>query len=275
MTEITPELTFEAHRAAMSNTDDADTRTVLLAVLACAQAWEGDVRILGNVRASDAVRALAVALSSEPVVWVIPGSDNARSDGFLDAMAWKEGEFTRPLYAALSSRSAEAGKPVVKAQAPQQYRAIHDAATAAYEANTSTDFRYSASALRKAVDAALAALSALSTPADSEPVGYVTASNMRALKGGLQGVMTTSAVKNAHFSEPLYAAPMADIEPVSVPEAVIRKAAQVAIDELIDRMDGKHPGDDDLADYLRRIPDAITRALAAAPQPNPSADDAR
>jgi hypothetical protein len=69
----------------------------------------------------------------------------------------------------LSSRSAEAGKPVVNAQAPQQYRAIHDAATFAYEANTPPDFRYSASALRKAVDAALAAFSTLSTPADSEP----------------------------------------------------------------------------------------------------------
>lgn len=35
----------------------------------------------------------------EPVAWVIPGDDNARPDGFIDAMAWREGEFTRPLYA--------------------------------------------------------------------------------------------------------------------------------------------------------------------------------
>jgi hypothetical protein len=35
----------------------------------------------------------------EPVAWVIPGDDNARADGYLDAMAWREGEFTRPLFA--------------------------------------------------------------------------------------------------------------------------------------------------------------------------------
>lgn len=33
-----------------------------------------------------------------PVAWVIPGDDDARSDGFIDAMAWSEGEFTQPLY---------------------------------------------------------------------------------------------------------------------------------------------------------------------------------
>jgi hypothetical protein len=37
--------------------------------------------------------------AEEPVAWVIPGSDNARADGFIDAMAWQEGEFSRPLYA--------------------------------------------------------------------------------------------------------------------------------------------------------------------------------
>lgn len=50
-------------------------------------------------------------LSQEPVVWVVPGSDNARDDGSIDAMAWKQGEFTRPLYAAgraaLSSATPE------------------------------------------------------------------------------------------------------------------------------------------------------------------------
>jgi hypothetical protein len=38
--------------------------------------------------------------TGEPVAWVIPGDDNARFDGWLDAKAWREGEFTRPLYAA-------------------------------------------------------------------------------------------------------------------------------------------------------------------------------
>ena len=39
------------------------------------------------------------AVESEPVAWVIPGDDNANSFGFIDAMAWEVGEFTRPLYA--------------------------------------------------------------------------------------------------------------------------------------------------------------------------------
>ncbi len=35
----------------------------------------------------------------EPVAWVIPGDGHARDGGWLDAMAWSEGEFTKPLYA--------------------------------------------------------------------------------------------------------------------------------------------------------------------------------
>lgn len=44
-------------------------------------------------------RALhAESALSKPVAWVIPG-ENARDNGFIDAMAWEEGEFTKPLYA--------------------------------------------------------------------------------------------------------------------------------------------------------------------------------
>lgn len=43
-------------------------------------------------------------------------------------------------------------------------------------------------------------------------------------------------------------------------ERRIRKAGQVAIDDLIDRIDGTHPGNDDLADYMTRIVDACVRA---------------
>lgn len=39
---------------------------------------------------------------------------------------------------------------------PEDYMRRHDAAIAAYEANTPNDYRYSALALRKAVDAAFA-----------------------------------------------------------------------------------------------------------------------
>lgn len=46
-----------------------------------------------------ALRHLAEAgTQTEPVAWVIPGDDNARDNGAIDAMAWREGEFTKPLY---------------------------------------------------------------------------------------------------------------------------------------------------------------------------------
>lgn len=41
----------------------------------------------------------AASTDGEPVAWVIPGADTARDNGAIDAMAWSEGEFTRPLYA--------------------------------------------------------------------------------------------------------------------------------------------------------------------------------
>jgi len=43
---------------------------------------------------------------SAPFAWVIPGDDNARGDGFLDAMAWESGEFSLPLYRAAKSIKA-------------------------------------------------------------------------------------------------------------------------------------------------------------------------
>jgi hypothetical protein len=45
----------------------------------------------------------ADALLNKPVAWVIPGDNNAREDGSIDAMAWEAGEFTRPLYAVTST----------------------------------------------------------------------------------------------------------------------------------------------------------------------------
>lgn len=47
---------------------------------------------------------------------------------------------------------------------------------------------------------------ALSRPVQ-EPIGYLTGSNLRALEDGLQGVMTVSHEQNAHFQNPIYAAP--------------------------------------------------------------------
>ena len=40
------------------NTDDKDSRTVFLQLLACARAWDGEVRIIGNIRAMDIARVV-------------------------------------------------------------------------------------------------------------------------------------------------------------------------------------------------------------------------
>ncbi len=40
------------------NTDDKDSRTVFLQLLACSRAWEGEVRIIGNIRAMDIARVV-------------------------------------------------------------------------------------------------------------------------------------------------------------------------------------------------------------------------
>lgn len=45
-----------------------------------------------------------------PVVWVVPGDDNAMDNGIIYAMAWQEGEFSRPLYAHPPAPAAENGR---------------------------------------------------------------------------------------------------------------------------------------------------------------------
>ncbi|TBY60189.1 hypothetical protein E0H46_31980 [Rhizobium leguminosarum bv. viciae] len=50
----------------------------------------------------------------------------------------------------------------------EEYRRIHDIAAAAYEAATPVDYRYSALALRKAVDAAINALTLKDDPGNGE-----------------------------------------------------------------------------------------------------------
>jgi hypothetical protein len=54
--------------------------------------------------------------NEQPVAWVIPGDDNAKGNGFIDAMAWRGGEFTRALYAA-SSAALDAPKAWTDAKA--------------------------------------------------------------------------------------------------------------------------------------------------------------
>jgi hypothetical protein len=46
------------------NTDDATVDHVLVEMRRCAQCWEGDARLMGNVRAKDMIRAINAALSA-------------------------------------------------------------------------------------------------------------------------------------------------------------------------------------------------------------------
>lgn len=41
------------------NTDDAPEEAIIAAIIKCAQSWQGEARIIGNVRAKDIVRALS------------------------------------------------------------------------------------------------------------------------------------------------------------------------------------------------------------------------
>ena len=56
-----------------------------------------------EVYRSHARRILSVMeREGEAVAWVIPGDDNARDGGFIDAKCYRDGEFTQPLYASPS-----------------------------------------------------------------------------------------------------------------------------------------------------------------------------
>jgi hypothetical protein len=46
------------------NTDDASVDHVLIGMRRCAKCWEGDARLLGNIRAKDMIRALDAALAT-------------------------------------------------------------------------------------------------------------------------------------------------------------------------------------------------------------------
>lgn len=57
-------------------------------------------REIALAKADACIAALrASAAQGEPVAWVIGRDNNANDRGFIDAMAWSEGEFTTPLYA--------------------------------------------------------------------------------------------------------------------------------------------------------------------------------
>jgi len=57
----------------------------------------------------DIITSALAQAETQPVAWVIPGRDNADANGFIDAMAWEEGEFTRPLFTSPVPAKREAG----------------------------------------------------------------------------------------------------------------------------------------------------------------------
>lgn len=44
-------------------------------------------------------------IEAGPVAWIIPGDDGGRESGWVDCMAWSEGEFTKPLYSQATVQS--------------------------------------------------------------------------------------------------------------------------------------------------------------------------
>ncbi|QIG68679.1 hypothetical protein EVB67_029 [Rhizobium phage RHph_TM3_3_14B] len=91
---------------------------------------------------------------------------------------------------------------------PAEYRRIHDIAAATYEAAVPVDYRYSALALRKAVDAALSALAPQAGDNAEEPVAWTTQAQLDGIKGtGNNGIMWGEPLPY-HPDIPLYAHPV-------------------------------------------------------------------
>lgn len=131
-------------------------------------------------------------------------------------------------------------------------------------------------------------LSALSTPADIEPVAHIVTDP----KGKRRVTLTTQhdpmassfwiegAMPEGYSVTPLYAAPVADSERVSVPEGWVL-VQQAALDWLFG--EGPDPAGFHFGDWPEDIPrpqgafwwrSVFRQILAAAPQPNPSKVDA-
>jgi len=96
-------------------------------------------------------------MTSRNRVYGTPGEhDGAAEFTSLDeAKAAAQADYEARILSALSAQVQD-----VAEVSPAEYMRRHDAAIAAYEANTPNDYRYSALALRKAVDAAFAVAAA-------------------------------------------------------------------------------------------------------------------
>ena len=220
------------------------------------------------------------------------------------------------ILAALSYRSAEAGKPVVKAlewdyepcTASNNWRAVTPFGAYGIFGTLGENGRVWCSVgqselngkaglvedLQALCDADYEAriLSALSTPSDIEPVAWIAKSRWEQMTAAEPWLTNTVYSEDQSRSFPcvaLYAAPVADREPVSVPEVVeaagFVKAAIVSLEGY--EKDCGEPLPDD--HELGRIEDSrhsasfrirvghirrLASAIAAAPQPNPSTVDA-
>jgi hypothetical protein len=128
------------------------------------------------------------------------------------------------------------------------------------------------------VEAAISAYLSTSKPVAEavkvkpEPVGYVTGSNLRAMKDGLQGVMIVSNVENALFSNPIYAIPP-EIQALTVESIIAIRDALIG-DDIEEAYYQLYKAVD--PDFCRLQPWAEIEAAAALstpPQPEAQGDN--
>lgn len=100
-----------------SDTDGAKPRDVLWAMLRCANAWEPEVRILGNVRASDMRRAIEAALAASPAPASAPSRASDPYDDDLGYLNDPPGERRNSLSSAPSRAQSEVKRLIEKAVA--------------------------------------------------------------------------------------------------------------------------------------------------------------
>ena len=222
-----------------------------------------------------------------------------------------------------SSHSAEAGKPVVKVKPLEWCNGYRDWQVKIQTASSGPFYQVreldgvvwldadNTQTIYPSVEAAKAAAqadyearvrSALSTPADSEPVAWpeivfwngAVAKTPLVLAEALENYASVQPVRGrevwamraaAEFihklvaSGPLYAAPVADGEPVSVPEGVSNN--RELLQALSRLADNRHSDGisslvsrEDRTAIINGCYDLMIAARAAAPQPNPSKVDA-
>ena len=173
----------------------------------------------------------------------------------------------------LSSRSAEAGKPVVK----ERWRVFESVCAGEYGIEVADDADADAilpprRIAREYLDDIVSRFNAasVSTPADSEPVAwryvYDDVDGARHRGCSLEKPTHHDGYPVLHL-DALYAAPVADREPVSVPEGWVL-VPKTPTQSMLDA------GALTVTGACRGVKSCWSEMLAAAPQPNPSTVDA-